>query len=289
MKITLLGTGSPDPSTSRASSGYLVEVGPELLLFDHGAGAHANFLKTGHQATKVNTLFLSHLHSDHVLDYARLVHSRWDQGAGLIPELNVYGPDYTARMSELLFAEGGVLDPDISGRLNAPGSQRVYLNRGGTLPRQRPNPNVIPLHDDQIIETKRWKITVREVLHQPGYIQAYGFRLETDDGVLTYSGDTGPCEGIRALAQSADILIHMCYFASGSFTPTKGPLTASGHMECARLAAEANVKTLVTTHITPALDAPGIRDRCLSEMEAIFSGRIIWGKDLDELNLPEAV
>ena len=46
MKITLLGTGSPDPSLARASSGYLVEVAGELLLFDHGAGTHENFLAT---------------------------------------------------------------------------------------------------------------------------------------------------------------------------------------------------------------------------------------------------
>ena len=39
MKVTLLGTGSPVPMLNRASSGYLVEFGDEMLVFDHGAGA----------------------------------------------------------------------------------------------------------------------------------------------------------------------------------------------------------------------------------------------------------
>ncbi len=288
MKITLLGTGSPDPSLARASSGYLVEVAGELVLFDHGAGAHENFLRTGNDATWVNTLFLSHLHSDHILDYARFVHSRWDQGAGRIPEPTVYGPAYTARMSELLFGRDGVLHPDLDGRINAPGSQKVFLDRGGTLPRRRPEPRVVPLHDGMIVETDHWKVTAREVLHQPGFIDAFGFRLETDAGTLAYSGDTGPCDGIRDLAQDADILIHMCYFVSGSFTPARGPLTASGHMECARLAADAGVRTLVTTHLPPSLDAPGVKGRCLGEMAEVYDGRIVWGEDLMTLTLPSA-
>ena len=285
MKVTLLGTGSPSPLPKRASSGYLVQIGEELILFDHGAGAHENFLRTGKSATEVNTLFLSHLHSDHILDYARLVHSRWDQGAGRIPELTVYGPAHTNRMTQLLFGEDGVFEPDISSRMNAPGSLRVFANRGGVLPRRRPAPEVVQIHDGQVIESDHWRVTVKSVLHQPEFIEAFGFRLESDDGVLVYSGDTGPCEGIQALARDADLLIHMCHFISGTFMPESGPLTASGHMEIANLAAEQNVKTLVATHFSPQLEPPGIRERCIAEMAQLFPGRIIWGEDLMTLDL----
>lgn len=287
MKITLLGTGSPTPMLNRAGSGYLIEVGDEMIVFDHGAGAHHSFLQAGKRAVDLNTIFFSHLHADHCLDYARLVHSRWDQGAGLIPELKVYGPSHIARMTDLLFDEDGVFGPDISGRIHAQGSQRVYVNRGGKLPRQRPQPDVTILYDGKIIETDNWKITIREVNHQPGYIEAYGFRLETDAGVLAYSGDTGPCEGIDALAKDADILIHMCYFVSGTFLPPSQVLTASGHLEIADLAARQNVKTLVATHFTPQMEPPGIREKCIAEMAQIYSGTIIWGADLMEITLGE--
>ena len=242
MKVTLLGTGSPVPMRNRASSGYLVEIGDEILVFDHGAGAHENFLRCGFDARDLNTIFFTHLHTDHCLDYARLVHSRWDQGAGQIPELKVYAPSYMQRMTDLLFGEQGVFHPDLDGRTNTEGSQQVYKNRGGVLPRKRPSPDITPLYDGLVVESDHWKVTVREVFHQPGYIEPYGLRLETDEGVLVYSGDTGPCEGISDLAKDADMLIHMCYFISGTFT--KGDrLGSSGHLECAQLAAEQNVKT----------------------------------------------
>ena len=131
-----------------------------------------------------------------------------------------------------------------------------------------------------MIESDNWKVTVREVYHQPGYIEPYAFRIECDEGVLVYSGDTGPCKGIEEISEGADLLIHMCYFLSGTFIQDDKLLTSSGHLEAARTAAKAGVKTLVTTHFTPQMDAQGIKERCLGEMSQIFNGRIIWGEDL---------
>ena len=123
---------------NRASSGYMLEIGDEVLLLDHGGGAHDNLLRTGRRATEVNTLFLSHLHTDHCLDYARLVHSRWDQGAGRIPDLTVHAPKEAERMTELLFGEDGVYRVDLNGRMNSTGSRVVYENRGGVARRRAP-------------------------------------------------------------------------------------------------------------------------------------------------------
>ena len=122
MEIILLGTGTPNPSLKRQSSGYLVEIGADTLVFDHGAGAHHRLMEAGRRAVDVDYLFLSHLHSDHCLDYARLIHTRWDQGAGNVPELVVYGPSYTARMTDLLFGDQGVFEPDLAARTQYPGS-----------------------------------------------------------------------------------------------------------------------------------------------------------------------
>ena len=287
MKLTLLGTGSPVPMANRASSGYVIEIGDEILVFDHGQGAHTNFLKAGFRTVDVNTIFFSHLHFDHCADYPRFVHTRWDQGAGLIPDLQVYAPEYMHRMSELLFMEQGVFHPDLDGRMNSSGSRVVYKNRGGKLPRKRPAPNITSIYDGQVIESDNWKLTVREVYHQPGYIEPYAFRLETDEGVLVYSGDTGPCEGIYEIAEGADLLIQMCYFLSGTFNQDDKTLTSSGHLEAAHIAAKANVKTMVTTHFTPQMDAQGVREKCLGEMAKIFDGRIIWGEDLMQMPIKQ--
>ncbi len=193
------------------------------------------------------------------------------------------------RMTNLLFGENGVYHNDLDGRMNSEGSKKVYQNRGGVLPRKRPAPEVTALYDGQVIESDDWKITVRKVYHQPDQIEPYAFRIETDEGVLVYSGDTGPCEGIAVFARDADLMIHMCYFISGTFAKAKTP-TSSGHMECARIAAEGNVRTLVATHFTPQLDAHGVKERCIAQMSEVYKGRIIWGEDLMEIPLhPEPV
>src|ERR1700760_3151387 len=92
MRIRLLGTGTPTPSLKRMCSGYVVEIGDDVIVFDHGFGAHHRLLELGIPATSVTHFFCSHLHYDHMGDYPRLLLTRWDQGAGKIPELKVYGP-----------------------------------------------------------------------------------------------------------------------------------------------------------------------------------------------------
>ena len=97
MKITLLGTGTPAPTLERQSSGYLFEVGEDLIVMDHGPGAHHRLIESGHRAVDVSHAFFSHLHYDHCMDYARLVLQRWDMGADRIPDLEVFGPAPIAR------------------------------------------------------------------------------------------------------------------------------------------------------------------------------------------------
>ena len=71
-------------------SGYVVEVGNDVIVFDHGFGAHHRLLELGIPPTRVTHFFCSHLHYDHMGDYPRLLLTRWDQGAGRIPELKLF-------------------------------------------------------------------------------------------------------------------------------------------------------------------------------------------------------
>ena len=111
MRIRLLGTGTPTPSLKRMSSGYLVETGARKILFDFGPGAYHRLLEAGVKPVQVTDIFFTHLHYDHCLDYIRLLMTRWDQGAGKIPELNVYGPAHTREDDRLIV--NGVFGPDL--------------------------------------------------------------------------------------------------------------------------------------------------------------------------------
>src|SRR5262245_51430860 len=158
MKLFLLGTGTPAPSLKRQSSGYLIEVGDDLMVMDHGPGAHQRLIESGHRAVDVSHVFLSHLHYDHCMDFPRLVLQRWDMGADLVPDLMVYGPTPIARMTELLFGEDGVYGPDIRARIEHESSIFVFRERGGFPPRKRPAPLVKEVHAGDIITGQDWQV-----------------------------------------------------------------------------------------------------------------------------------
>src|SRR5678816_83772 len=163
--ITLLGTGTPAPSLERQGSGYLFEVGDDLIVMDHGPGAHHRLLESGHRAVDVNHAFFTHLHYDHCMDYGRLVLQRWDQGADRIPDLQVYGPPPIARMTDQLFGPDGVYGPDIRARIEHQSSIDVFRARGGEPPRRRPSPRVRELQaGDKVIESG-WRMTAGHASH----------------------------------------------------------------------------------------------------------------------------
>src|SRR5687767_7581139 len=277
MKITLLGTGTPAPSLTRQSSGYLVEVGGDLIVMDHGPGAHQRLLESGHRAVDVSHVFISHLHYDHCMDYPRLVLQRWDMGADQVPDLEVYGPAPLARMTEQLFGEDGVWAPDIRARREHPSSLFVFQERGGKPPRKRPAPRVREVRAGDVVEGKRWKVTVGHASHVQPYLECVAFRLDAAEGSLCYSGDSGGvCEQMIELARGCDVLVHMNHYLSGT-EPTPDYRSAVGnHRDNAVIARRAGVKTLVLTHVLGQIDQPETREQILREVRDEFKGAVVW-------------
>ena len=284
LRLTLLGTGTPAPSLRRQSSGHLVEIGTDVILLDHGPGAHQRLIESGRSATQVTQAFFTHLHYDHCLDYARLVLQRWDMGAGKVPELEVFGPAPIGRMTELLFSDDGVFGPDIAARTRHPASLEIFKVRGGVLPRKAPAPRVRELAPGDVVETERWRLSVGEAHHVQPYLVSLAYRIDTAEGSVCYAGDSGTVfEPIVSLAKGADVLIHMMHYRKGT-EPNEAYGNASGsHIDVAHVARRAEVGTLVLTHMIPALDRPGVREAVIAEMSAIFPGRLVWGEDLMEI------
>ena len=282
-KITLLGTGTPAPSLDRAGSGYLVEVGNDRIVMDHGPDAHHRLLESGHRAVDVTHAFFTHLHYDHCLDYARLVLQRWDQGADQIPDLEVYGPPPIARMTEQLFGSDGVYGPDIRARIEHASSIDVFRARGGSVPRKRPSPRVREVHPGDIIEGTGWKIRVGRATHVQPFLDCLAFRLDAADGSVCYTGDSGSSDEIVELARGCDVLIHMNHYFSGTAPSPAYRAACGNHKDNALIAQRAGVKTLVLTHLLAQIDHPRIREQIVHEIQEAYSGKVVWGEDLMEL------
>lgn len=286
MKLTLLGTGTPAPSLTRQSSGYLVEIGDDVIVLDHGPGAMHRLLESGRGPAQVSHLFLTHLHYDHIADYPRLMLQRWDQGAGVIPELRVFGPAPLGRITEQLFGEDGVFGLDLESRVSHPASQQIYAARGGTPPREKPSPAVREVTGGDVIEGDGWRITTGAARHFQPILECLGYRIETDAGTVVYSGDSGGVlPSMIELAKDCDVLIHMCHFVSGTEPDEAFRISCGGHMDVAEVARQANAKTLVLTHIPPPLDAPGCLERVVADVRTVFDGEVIVGRDLLQVPL----
>jgi ribonuclease Z len=281
MRIRLLGTGTPTPSLKRMSSGYLVETGARKILFDFGPGAYHRLLEAGVKPVQVTDVFFTHLHYDHCLDYVRLVMTRWDQGAGKIAELNVYGPVHTRKMTDSIIND--VFGPDLEARTELPMSQAVYVARGGKLPRAKPKPVVREVKNADVVSTDDFVVKVHSVIHAQPILECFGYRLEAEGASFAYSGDAGPCKAMEDLARNADVMVHMCHFISGTALNAEFEKRNGGHLEIARLAQAAGVRNLVASHITEQMDVPGVRERLIREMSEIFKGNLFFGEDLMEI------
>jgi len=286
MKITLLGTGTPSPSLKRASSGYLIDVGTDVIVMDHGPGAHHRLIEAGRRSTEVTHVFISHLHYDHCMDYVRLVLQRWDMAADRFPDLRVYGPPPIRRMTEQLFGPDGAFAPDITARIKHQGSIDIFEARGGKTPRRWPAPEVTEVRPGDVVKGEGWTVTVGEASHVQPYLECYGFRLDAAEGSMCYSGDSGGvCTGIIELARGCDVLIHMCHYMSGTEPTSIYRAVCGNPIDTAQVAKQAGVKTLVLTHMLEQIDQPGVREHIIREMGKIFDGNIIWGEDLMQLDL----
>jgi len=283
MRLWLLGTGTPTPSVRRMCSGYLVEVGGDFIVFDHGFGAHHRLLELGIAATQVSHAFFSHHHYDHIGDYPRLLLTRWDQAAGSVRELEVYGPPGLHLITQRLIADDGAFGLDLISRTQNQASIDVFRARGGEGERARPQPLIHELKGDEVVRQNDWTVKVAEVNHFAPHLTSFGYRLDADGHSFVYSGDTGPSRALAALAKGCDVLVHMCHYMTGTALSKTFAAFTMGHMELAELAQSADVRNLVLSHVTSQFDRPGMRERVLREICEVFKGDVFFGEDLMEI------
>ena len=76
-RVTLLGSGTPDPSADRFGPSTLIEAGDQTLLIDVGRGATIRLFQLHIPLSKVDVVFLTHYHSDHTVGMPDLLLTGW--------------------------------------------------------------------------------------------------------------------------------------------------------------------------------------------------------------------
>ena len=267
LDITLLGTGLPYPNPKRAGPSYLVRAGETKVMVECGSGAVRRLVEAGHSPAEIDHLFLSHLHSDHFIDLGHFIISRWILGDDR--PLHVYGAEGLQRMIDLLIA---FLEPDLRMRMKI-----------RSVRREMPDITVHHLSEGPAFEENGFKVSAFDVEHFP-LDQPFGYRFETKDRRIVFSGDTRPCENLIRHAHGVDVLVHECTETStwkkeGASSQIDTSHIGRSHTQPDQLglvARDAAAKRLVATHMNPK----SVPDELKTTIARDFDGPIVIGEDL---------
>lgn len=283
--LYLLGTGTPTPTRLRFGTSFVLKLDEDCLMIDCGPATTHKLVKAGLFPTMVDYLLFTHHHFDHNSDYPCFLLCRWDQSTGREARLQVYGPPPTEWITERLIGTDGVFSFDWRARVEAPVSQKVHVNRGGSLPRQSPSLVVHDVGPGVVMEHSAWTVTAAHAKHVQPWLESLAYRVDTDGGSIVFAGDTEPCETVSGLAHGADVLVVNCWDHQHTMDEDGEAPGQTGTLDAARMAQEAGVKRLILAHTGPRLAEPGSREKAIGDIARVFPHEIIFGEELMRLAL----
>jgi ribonuclease Z len=280
-RVYILGAGTPTPTPDRWGSAFALEIGGDRLMFDCGPAATWKLVKAGIQPTQVDYLFFTHHHFDHDVDYPCFLLTRWDQSVGRENPLRVYGPTLTETLTErILDPERGAFAHDWKARVGHPVSQRVFVNRGGTLPRRPPSVLARDVGPGLVHEGREWRVTAAPAEHVQPFLDSLAYRIDGADGSIVFTGDTQPCRSVTELARGAGMMLRMCWDDQERMEALGEAAGTCGTVGAARMAEEAGVKRLVLVHIGPYLARHGPMEKGIGDVRRHYSGEVVFADEL---------
>ncbi len=294
LHIGLCGAGSPMPDERRMGACTVIIAGKRLFVFDTGNASSRNIGKLGISHGRIEAIFLTHFHSDHIDGLGELLMQRWVSAGNAAP-VPLYGPP-------------GV-DKVVSGFMQAYGPDQHYrvahhgektLPSGGfgatAMPFAAPETGHIILLKDADLE-----ITTFNVDHAPVH-PAVGYAIRYKGRSIVLSGDTKKSAAVQREANGVDVLVHEALSAPMVSLLEQGAAQAgrlnvkklmadivdyhSSPEQAAETARDAKVKYLLLSHIAPPLPLPGMEKAFLGTAPDIFTGPMRVGVDGDFLSLP---
>jgi ribonuclease Z len=194
ISVVLLGTRSgPSTDAQRLGISTLILAGGEKLLFDCGRGLTIGMARLAINPADVTKVFLTHLHSDHIVSLPELVLFPWASQGRAAP-LKVWGPVGTQSMVDHLlqaFSFDIHIRRDVDEKFSPEGIRVIASD----------------IREGVVHEVNGVKVSAFPVDHGP-VKPAFGYRVDYQGHSVVISGDTKPSEGLVKNSQGVDLLIH---------------------------------------------------------------------------------
>jgi ribonuclease Z len=278
IKVTLLGTApGPPVRLNQYQTTTLVEANGERLLFDCGRGVLFRLVQAGVPVESVTKLFITHLHSDHVVDIPDLLLTPWANRSARKVPLQVWGPEGTVSMMDHLqkaFAADIHIRRDVDEKFLPEGIK-------------------VDAHDiEQGVIYKANGVTVTAFTVDHGPVKpSFGYRVDFDGHSVALSGDTRPSDNLVQFSKGVDVLIHETLdpdrFNSAAFQQTQEQRQAiiNHHTkpeEAGAIFTRVKPKLAVFSH---AETSPAI----LEKARKTYSGPLELGEDLMVIEIGDTV
>jgi ribonuclease BN (tRNA processing enzyme) len=317
-ELVLLGTaGAPKPVAGRGGISSALIVDERVFVIDCGRGSPSAFADAGLDFSRLEAVFLTHLHADHIGDLAGLLLYPWGVRVGdngPLPPIRVYGPSRPERLpsGDAIFHRETTIHPERS----APGTTDLvqsilagYAYHLNVMPLDARMPDAGALVrgiDINLPARTEGNPQVPVVVFRDGAVQvtavavthgravpALAYRFDTADGSVVFSGDTTVNEDLIALAQGADILVHqvadLAYLERHGTTGAELERMAALHTDVTQVggvAERARARELILSHYLPA-EPDAISEAKWAEGAGRgFSGTTTAGRDGLRRTLP---
>ncbi|MEM7768357.1 MAG: MBL fold metallo-hydrolase [Pseudomonadota bacterium] len=296
LHVYLCGTGSPMPDANRAGPCLGVLAGEKGYVFDVGSGGVRNLGSMGFPIARLEGVYLTHLHSDHIDGLGELLLQAW-VGGGRSAPLPISGPVGT---TEVVNGFNAAYRIDSTYRVAHHGPEIANPAGFGGASRELPVP-VGPAGTSIIFEDGPLKVTAIRVEHAP-VEPAFGYRIDYKDRSVSISGDTIYHPGFVAASSGVDLMLHEALDPEmvakiGNRLATLGNTNTATIMadildyhaspeDAARTAAEADARHLVLYHLVPPLPVKLVETVFLGDAPGAFDGPITVGEDGMIFTLP---